>query len=306
MAFAPVVMFGFKRADCLQASFQALSKCPEFFDTSIFVYVDGARNEAELPQVLEVRDVVSGWAANHPRMVIHFREANLGLASSVREGVTATCAEFGSAIVLEDDILVSPAFLTFMNAGLNQFADDNRIMGINAYTYGPLRGFPHDKAGAMRFSHPWGWATWARTWQSFMDFWHKGDFAFIDSQSVRNFDLGGIESFSDMLRAAERGDISSWWIRWYYFVFVSNGYGIFPPDTLVQNIGILNDPTHQSWSARLLEGGPRNLLPSAPSLPEFSQMDPMFSEAYIAAMKPIRRRTIRRLGRLRTALKQHR
>jgi len=47
------------------------------------------------------------------------RQHNLGLAASMRAGVTALCDEHGRAIILEDDLEVSPSFLRFMNDSLD-------------------------------------------------------------------------------------------------------------------------------------------------------------------------------------------
>lgn len=303
-SFAPVVLFAYKRSDALRRVLAALEQCPEFSRTQLFIRIDGPKNENDIEKIYGVTQVAQEFAARCTNTNILTQQKNLGLVSSIRKGVSEICADAGRVIVLEEDIVVSPAFLRYMNSALEYYSNAERVMSVNAYTYGKLRGMPVGQVGFMPFAHPWGWATWQRCWDPFTAFWDANEFKFATPMEARAFDLGGIEAFADMLSAAESGKISSWWILWYFFLFKSKGLGVFPPQTLVNNIGIMNDPTHQSWSARLLEGSQRSVLQHSPTLlpPDIETVD--FRNAYIKAMKPFTRKILRHISRIRAKVER--
>ena len=52
------------------------------------------------------------------------KSKNKGLAKSIIDGVSQIVEEFGKVIVLEDDLLVSPSFLDFMNEALLEYENE--------------------------------------------------------------------------------------------------------------------------------------------------------------------------------------
>lgn len=90
---------------------------------------------------------------------------NIGLAQSVISGVTEIINKYGKAIILEDDLILHPNFLNYMDQGLEKFKDDKRILSV--YGYGlkikKPKGYQGDVYLARR-SSSWGWGTWADRW----------------------------------------------------------------------------------------------------------------------------------------------
>lgn len=94
-------------------------------------------------------------------------EANRGLANSIIAGVTKLCDEYGRVIVLEDDLVVSPVFLTYMNAALDKYEDVEDVMQVSGYIF-PVTAFENNtEAMFLPFTTSWGWATWGRAWKYF-------------------------------------------------------------------------------------------------------------------------------------------
>jgi hypothetical protein len=54
---------------------------------------------------------------------IHQAASNKGCAASIIDGVTELFDTYENVIVVEDDLIVGPTFLSYMNAGLNYYAD---------------------------------------------------------------------------------------------------------------------------------------------------------------------------------------
>jgi len=57
------------------------------------------------------------------------------LANSIIEGVTQVIREYGRVIVPEDDLLISPNFLTYMNQALNFYEKNSKVFSVAGYSY---------------------------------------------------------------------------------------------------------------------------------------------------------------------------
>ena len=65
-------------------------------------------------------------------------------------------------IAVEDDLVVAPGFLEFLNRGLDRYADAEQVFQISGYMY-PGRYGEHE-AFFLPMISCWGWATWKRAW----------------------------------------------------------------------------------------------------------------------------------------------
>ena len=67
------------------------------------------------------------------------RERNYGLAANVIDSVTQVVNAYGRVIVVEDDLVVAPYFLRFMNDALETYKDEERVGHIQAcdFTHAP-------------------------------------------------------------------------------------------------------------------------------------------------------------------------
>ena len=114
---SPICLFVYKRYDTTKLMLESLLACPECADSELYVFMDEARNDSEADDVEKVRalfDNLQGFKAIHP----YPARMNKGMARSVIDGVTTVLEKHESIIVLEDDLVVAPDFLTFMNAAL--------------------------------------------------------------------------------------------------------------------------------------------------------------------------------------------
>lgn len=66
-------------------------------------------------------------------MTIVERESNWGLSKSLIAGITELTDKYGRVIVVEDDLIVSPYFLKYMNDALEKYKDDDRVASISAF-----------------------------------------------------------------------------------------------------------------------------------------------------------------------------
>lgn len=233
---APIAIFVYRRCDHLAAMLDTLARCNGIGDSSVTVFSDGPRGDQDRDDVLAVRELVAGLGWSNLQ-VVH-SETNKGLRRSIIEGVTRVTSLHGRVIVLEDDLHLSPLALEYFNAALDRYADEARVWSVCGYMYDVPRFRGRDSAFFLPYAHPWGWATWARAW-SRADFGLTASDALLSSRSFRDaFNANGIADYAGMLALAQQGLIDSWFVRWYFNIFMHGGLSLFPPRSYVRNIGI--------------------------------------------------------------------
>ena len=168
MSYAPIIIFVYNRADHFTQVYNALSACKEAKGSDLFVFSDGAKNESGKEKVNEVRKAVAAIkdAGDFKSVTVTESHINKGLAASVIAGVTEIINKYGKVIVVEDDCVVSPYFLKYINNALEFYKDNKKIGCVSGYT--PMIKFPanytDDVFTAYR-SCSCTWACWADRWQ---------------------------------------------------------------------------------------------------------------------------------------------
>ena len=131
MDTAPILLFVYNRPAHTRQALEALSRNTLAAASDVFVYSDAARSEADCAAVEEVRHIVRE-AKGFRQVHVTEREQNWGLARNIIDGVTTMVNRYGRVIVLEDDLVVAPHFLRFMNDALDIYADVPQVGHIPA------------------------------------------------------------------------------------------------------------------------------------------------------------------------------
>ena len=240
---APIALFAFNRPKHLKETIEALKFNPLASESELFVFVDGPRFESEKPVATQVRKIVSTITGFKSLVIIESKK-NKGLANSIISGVTELIDKYGNVIVLEDDLISNPDFLTYMNLCLETFYERDDIFSISGYSPPGVvpPGYQEDVYLSYRINS-WGWATWKNRWEK-VD-WNVEDFNdFIkDKRQRKLFDRGGRDS-SIMLLKYKKKIINSWAIRFYYSCYKNKSYCVYPSKSLIQNIGTDGSGTH--------------------------------------------------------------
>ena len=244
---SPICLFVYKRYDTTKLMLESLLACPECADSELYVFMDEARNDSEADDVEKVRalfDNLQGFKAIHP----YPARMNKGMARSVIDGVTTVLEKHESIIVLEDDLVVAPDFLTFMNAALEAYRDRSDIWSISGYTPNLKEIEQYDKNGVFLVPRAqcWGWATWNDRWET-VD-WEVSDFNYLARNKKRRkaFDMGGNDLFRT-LEMEHRERIESWAVRWAYAASKQKMWTVNPMLSKVQNIGLKSSTSHVGW-----------------------------------------------------------
>jgi hypothetical protein len=242
----PIAIFAYKRLNTLRQTLRSLTACKGFPGGPIHVFSDAAHSEqpVELMQVEAVRKWLRKWCSDHDA-VLHEAIDNRGLRSSIVTGVSDVLREYEQIVVLEDDIVVSRAFLEYMHGALHHFRDARHVYQVSGY-FVPHRNRLPDM-GLLKVPACWGWGTWRRAWQHYCD---DADALLIQLQDrdTTSFNVDGTYDYLASLRMNAGGMQDTWLVRWYASVFLRDGLSVYPRASLTRNIGFGRNGTNCSRS----------------------------------------------------------
>jgi hypothetical protein len=246
--FAPVIIFAFNRPLSFHNVIESLKQNQLSTETDLFIYVDGPREKYledidKVKQVQEIALSIQGFK----KTVCVFSEKNKGLGNSIIEGVTSVISEYGKAIVIEDDLIVSVNFLSFMNEALNLYEHESKVFSVCGYTnrVRTPRNYVYDAYFCTR-SSSWGWATWYDRWIT-VD-WELHDWEKYKKMRKAFNRWGGSDCFR-MLHSAKKSRISSWAVRFVFSEFLQNKLSLFPVVSKIKNEGFDGNGTNcKNWS----------------------------------------------------------
>ena len=239
MQYAPITLFTYSRADHTKSAVESLLKNKEAAESDLFIFSDGPKTEEKRKAVEENRKyihTITGFKSVH--IVEH--EKNQGLANSLIAGITEIVNQYGRVIVVEDDLILSPYFLQFMNEALEKYKDEDRVASISAFL-NPIDCEAPDTF-FLRYFACWGWATWKRGWDILINDdrvllkqlrWKKND-----------FNIGGTGPFYGILYCDKIGLNDSWAVRFYASQFLAGKLQLFPGRSMAIQTGTDGSGTH--------------------------------------------------------------
>lgn len=243
--YAPIVLFVYKRAGHTRGTLESLAKCIDAKNTTLYIFSDGSKNQdinsEEYRQISEVRSLIHEplWKEAFANVVIKESDVNKGLANSIIGGVTSVINEYGNVITLEDDLVVAPNFIVYMNEMLRAFRDDSRVFAIAGWSY-PLPDVArHDRDVWLYYrACSWGWATWKNRWDKVI--WDSDEAGYArklsDKEWCKKFSRGG-NDLPGMLQRQLDGKIDSWAIRWNAAASEMDMMTVYPKVPVILNNG---------------------------------------------------------------------
>lgn len=243
---APVVLFVYNRPEHTKKVLESLSENLLAKETDLYVFSDAAKSEKGQEKVDEVRALIrkTDWRKNFQKVTVVEAAENKGLANSIIGGVSGVLNDYGKVIVLEDDLILSPYFLQYMNGALDFYKDDPKIWSVSGYSFPmkSLRRYPHDVFYSYR-GCSWGWATWEDRWEK--TDWEVADYdRFLQDKGwQKQFNRGGAD-LTGMLGLQMEGKINSWAVRWVFAQSNLDMYTVYPKHSYLLNDGCDGSGTH--------------------------------------------------------------
>jgi hypothetical protein len=203
-------------------------------ESHLFIYADGAKDESQQETVNEVRSYIRS-IQGFKQVTLIERNENWGLARNIIDGVTTQVNRYGKVIVLEDDLIVAPYFLQFMNDALETYKDEPKVGHIQACDFTQDPTLP--ETFLIKWTGSWGWATWDRAWKHFNPNGNELLQELEERKLTYVFDFNGKYGFTRMLRRQIEGKNNSWAIRWNAGLFLKDILSLNVGRSLVQNEG---------------------------------------------------------------------
>jgi len=185
---------------------------------------------------------------------------NMGLRARISTGLSEVFSRHDRAIIIEDDCVPHPSFFPFCEELLERYADNPRVSAISGNNFaGTLGGIHRDASYHFTpFPHIWGWATWARVWQSFdadMRWWRGRRELFWLWRCFG--DLGLALSWYHTIRNVRNGKIESWALPFTVEQLRAGTMAVGPEQNLVTNVGFGDGATNTTEATH-----PRSNIPA--------------------------------------------
>lgn len=223
-----IVAIGYNRAESIKRLLNSLNNAIyDCDDIKLIISIDHSKKENDQKN-LEVLEAANSFVWNHGDKEVIYREKNMGLRPHV-----LACGDlankYGSIIMLEDDIFVSPVFYKYACQALNFSRDKEYISGISLYNHRmnfqtremfyPIEdGYDN---WYLKFPQSWGQAWTAEQWNGFKR-WY-------DSNS--GITLAG----DDMPPSVSNWPETSWMKYFARYMISSNKFHLYPRNSLTTN-----------------------------------------------------------------------
>ncbi len=169
----------------------------------------------------DVKNVAKSFIWTHGPKKVVTHEESLGLKQHVLQCGELT-GEYGSIIMLEDDLFVAPSFYTYASAALEFVKDRQDIGGVSLYNH-RLNVHVREPFEAMedgydnwyfQFASSWGQAFTVDQWRGFTEWMEKHDGELIAADNVPV----NVSSWSDKS-----------WLKYYIkYLIITGKYFLYP------------------------------------------------------------------------------
>jgi hypothetical protein len=249
----PVALFTYARPDHVRRMLRQLEleKIP-----LLYAFSDGPAHENAQQPVEEVRRLLKEvtWCDTK----IRENPENLGLGTSIMQGVSEVLRLHPSVIVLEEDLILVPGFYLYLSAALEQYGSSMEVMSVTGWTH--PRVTPDDARALPYFdgrAECWGWGTWRRGWEGM----EQNARSLMKISHAKGIDL--FRYGADLpLMAMEEQRRNTWAARWSLWHLVNRGLCMRPPWSMVEH-----DGAGDAMTTHVKSAGTQDIWSNAPLQP---------------------------------------
>ncbi len=243
---SPIVFFAFNRPVHTKKSLDSLINNKECLQSSFFSFVDGPRNNLDNKNIKEVISIIKSYKKNFKSFKIVTQKTNQGCATQVISNLSKVFETFNSLIYLEDDIVVSKHFLSFINSGLYKYENNIKVKSISGFSFNAFNSLT--EPFFLRTFFTWGFGLWKRTWSEF-DHSTPNLIEILKqkkclSKFTYDFSNYNLDSYNKFLK----GQKGAWDVRLSASILLNDGLTLIPHKSLTQNIGTDGTGTNFTFS----------------------------------------------------------
>lgn len=162
MTNAAILVMVYDRLDSLQKCIQSLQRCPESSESVLYISSDAAYKTEDVSKIEAVRSYMA-TVTGFKQVVPITPKENRGLNGSYNAAIDLIFKEHETFIFLEDDIILAPDFLKFVNEGLAFYKNDSKIISISGFSHSVFFEVEQQLKSKVYFTNrwcPWGFASW--------------------------------------------------------------------------------------------------------------------------------------------------
>lgn len=216
-----IVVVAYNRAHSLKRLLESLKNAFYKSGPTLVISIDSGDNK-------DVQAVANDFTWQHGEKTIICQKTNLGLRKHILKCGELT-KQYGSIILLEDDLYVSPNFYEYARQALNFYGSDDAIAGISLYShqYNETAAFPYiplDDGSDVYFLQipsSWGQAWTDKQWAEFSAWYSKNNAQIQPEENLPDNVLSWPES--------------SWKFFFFKYLNKTNKYFVYPKISLSTN-----------------------------------------------------------------------
>ena len=174
MKFQPViVVVAYNRPRSLARILSSLKNAIFSSNARLIISIDN-----DEPNNIDVKRIAEEFLWPYGQKEVRYQEKHMGLRDHILQ-CGSLSMEYGSVIILEDDLYVSPHFYDYTVQALEYYCVNNQIKGVSLYNqpvqenvqypFSPI--YDNSDVYFMQFPSSWGQAWTENQWRDFMDWY---------------------------------------------------------------------------------------------------------------------------------------
>jgi hypothetical protein len=173
-----VLLIAYNRPELVEKRLNELA-ASDVAPKNVILSVDGYRGLDEKNLESDFSSILTSH--NLPFEVqVNFRKSNLGCSKHIITAVTEVLQDFENVIVVEDDVVISPCFLSSMSDAFLLMQQNHGIATIGGFSNFHRKYHIPFSAGknywrTSRYFSAWGWGTNRNFWENFVSIEDIGD-----------------------------------------------------------------------------------------------------------------------------------
>ena len=234
MKLIPIAIVTHDRINHLKKTINSLlsNKISKFQE--IYIFLDAPCSNAYIQnnnQITEYVNSLNGF--KHIKLIKH--QKNIGAHNNFEYAINYLFNQYEELIFLEDDIIVSTNFLSFMNQAMKYFRNDDKCISVSGFTYN-LRPTNSD-IYRSNYLFAWGMGLFKNKYishsEAYSDWKKKLLNPFFTIKLIFNY------PFILYSMIAQEYNKKKWFDATITYYMIKNGfYTILPTSTFVKNIGL--------------------------------------------------------------------
>lgn len=274
-----IVVVAYNRADSLKRLLQSLLYARDLSEVKLIISIDNQE-----PHNLDVKELAESFVWPFGEKEVHYQAEHMGLKKHVLKCGDLS-QKYGSVIVLEDDLYVSPYFYTYARSAMEFYGKDEQIGGISLYNQPRQEG---EELPFMPLSDHSD-VYFLQLPSSLGQLWTKGQWAKFKTWFDTGPDLSTISIPDYIYRWPE----TSWKKYFAAFLMDTGKYFVYPRVSLTTNF--FDAGTHMSDSSSHSGQSQLKLFSADPRFIPFSESNCIYDMCLELITKSVRKLAVEQI-----------